>query len=216
MVQRRGRRIDGRSRGRNVRFAGARDHWIDNFDDQSLSEYTGDTGSYSFDTSTVDQGDASLTISGSTASDQNIQSSSGLDNYPSRGDIWRYKVRINNTSITRANLMFFTTDAGNTYTVAVEPGTGDFQINVWTSSSVDVVAADTTVTYSTGVWYEVEVDTSDTANNTIAAKLIDDAGNTDADISGTDSTYDTGDVGWQYNGGDASHQAWFDNARITG
>jgi len=59
---------------------------VDNFEDQDLSEYGGDTGSFSFSGTTVYDGSNALNANFGNGTTAGIASTSGLNNYPQQGD----------------------------------------------------------------------------------------------------------------------------------
>lgn len=62
---------------------------IDDFEDNDLAEYGGDTGNFDIQTSTVAEGTYAL----EATSAGRIGSDSGLPNYPQQGDTWKINVR---------------------------------------------------------------------------------------------------------------------------
>lgn len=132
--------------------------WIDTFDDTNLTEYNGDTGSFSF-SSTSTQGSDSLT---SSANSKHIRSTSGLDNYPSKGNRWEVFFRTDkvgsNSENWRQNFKFGLSDSDNYYAFRINWEQND---NIWLrkndgGSDSTLHQVDTSEQFSANEWYRAE------------------------------------------------------------
>lgn len=187
---------------------------IDRFNDQDLSEYSGDTGEFSFTTtdSEVYEGTAALVATGSTGHE--ITSSSGLDNYPSRGDTFRIRVwGVNGPE--RPIFRFFRTDSNNLYYILVDISGNDIILRKITTGTNTKLAEDTSVAYTHSGYQEIEVDTSDTANNTISVTVWDDSGTQIGSASTTDSDHDSGGIAILENASSTPAENRYDDFRIV-
>lgn len=202
--------VYGQSNGRYVDTLVA---FVDDFEDQDLTEYSGDTGSFSFtsDTSKVTEGTYALNDTGSTS--HLITSSSGLDNYPSRGDKWRADVYIGNGGNERLQLIFHRQDSNNYYWAFLEADDGTLKLRKTESGSSSDLAS-TTFSYSGSTIYQVEVDTTDTAGHDIVLTLYDEGGSQLTSITGNDSTLDSGGIGYNHNASATPAESALDNWRI--
>lgn len=92
---------------------------IDNFEDQDLSEYSGNTGSWQFSTSAL-EGSYSLEAASGASTGDTIISQSGLNAYPSRGDEIFFNAESPNSG--RIQLLFLVNDADNHYLASHDIG----------------------------------------------------------------------------------------------
>lgn len=172
---------------------------IDDLEDGDISEYGGSTGSYSANTN-APVANGSYSLKGTTPSGGGgviIRSDSGLNAYPSQGDTFRYNFQFNQTDQLQAFLFGAqSTGSGTGEAYRVEPriekGNFSLYLNDGTSNTL---AQDTSVSYSTGVMYEVGIDWA--SDGTITTTLYDDTGSQISQISATDTTYTSGGVGWR-------------------
>lgn len=176
--------------------------FFDDFEDNNITEYSGDTSLFQTDTTPVYGGSYAL-----EAQNKSGRTTSGIyrfDKTVSQGQVLRWMQYVN-TAGDEACTLFGVQSPGttkNNYGVCLERfGTNRISL-VKNASDNDVsgtVLASTTVTYSTG-WYEVEVDWQ--TNNNIKAYLRNSAGSLVASTSATDATYSSGGIGYTF---------WFQN-----
>lgn len=180
---------------------------VDSFEDQSLSEYGGDTGSFSFVTSPgVTDGTYALQNNNTGV----VQSTSGLDNYPSQGDTVRHDHHITESQAALGFLLF-TQDETNTpegYMIRPSDVSDAFQIYRVDAGSFTLLDEDTTVTFSQGD--QLEIDVSPTASGVDATCKR--SGSEIASVTTTDTTYTSGGMGWRSGGSTA---ATVDNVRLV-
>jgi hypothetical protein len=174
---------------------------IDDFEDNSISEYSGDTSLFQVDTSPVYGGTYALEPS-NTLGRTNTDGLYRTDQTVSRGQVLRWMQYVNVTAPEDdACTVFGVQTPGSTnqnYAVCLQRFGVDRMLlarNVTDNDSSGTVLASTTVSYATG-WYEVEVDWQ--TNNTITASLYTEAGTPVASTTASDSNYSSGGFGFGY------------------
>jgi hypothetical protein len=178
---------------------------FDDFEDNNISEYSGDTSLFQTDTTPVYGGAYAL-----EASNKNARTTDGIFRTAmtvSQGQVIRWMQYLNTTtgSGDEACTLFGVQSPGtnnNNYAVCLEQfGVDRFVIskNVSDNDVSGTVLASSTATYATG-WYEVQVDWR--TNNSISATVRTAAGALVATATTTDSTYTTGGIGFSF---------WFQN-----
>ena len=180
---------------------GGANTWVDNFDDQDLSEYSGQTGSYSFDTSTPYAGAASLQRTSTSGGYEQMASTSGLDNYISKGSTFQAKVRsqVNAGSADTSQMAigWGAADTGNYYQARWEADDDQFFLVRRESSvynNLDTAGTVTGGSYTAGDWLTIEVTWDDGtlggSDNDMTAKLMsDDKNTTHVTLTANDSTF---------------------------
>jgi len=189
------------------------DNLVDGFEDGDISEYSGSTGDFVVNqTSPVPNGSNRLERNESSATSSGISSTSGLNNYPERGDIFKFQV-IPANSADQIGFLFFGTSISSTYEVFLNVISGDFELR--DRDNFNTLDKDTSVSYTTGQEYAVEIDTS--SGDDIACTLIDESdGSTVSSVSATDNTYNSTFIGWQDNISNSNTSGWVvDYLRIT-
>lgn len=183
---------------------------IDDFEDNDLAEYDTTTG-FSLVTSPVSEG--TYALQGQSSGTQHImRSSSGLANYPQRGDTIEFKTRLD-TSTAKISLLFFGDGSGSNY--AAQVSTQDDWVALWKDNYATTLAS-STGTIPTGEWLTGTIETY--AGGTLTLTLTDSSGAQVATVTATDSAYSSGAVGWVVNTSGASGQqtVYVDGARIIG
>ena len=161
---------------------------IDSFEDQEFSEYSGDTGSASIVSSPVADGSYAARIN---AGENEIRSTSGLDNYPAQGDIWKFNTQIPTDGVPR--FYWGIQDSSNYYYLEFDDPNGTLRfvkVDAGTSTTLDSVA----VTFDTGAYSETEVEWRTNGRHLI--EHFDSGGNSLATLDATDTTFTSGGVGW--------------------
>ncbi len=178
---------------------------FDDYEDNNISEYSGDTSLFSVVSSPVFGGVYAL-----KASNTSGKTTDGIfrfDDTVEQGKIIRYMQYIDTTagSGDEPCTLFGVQSPGTTnqnYGVCLELfGTDRLSLSrdVDNNDTSGVVLATSTVTYSTG-WYEVEVDWQ--TDDSIDVTLYNSAGTSVASVSATDSNYTSGGYGYSF---------WFQN-----
>jgi hypothetical protein len=174
---------------------------FDDFEDASISEYSGDTTLFNPGTGFAYERSRGL----DTVGDENAQTTDGIyrtDLSVAQGQTIRYFQYINTTtgSSDEACTLFAVQSPGsnnNNYAVCLALfGVDRMTIakNVSSNESSGTILASTTATFATG-WHEVEVDWR--TNNSLTATLYRN-GTFIASTSVTDSTYTSGGIGFSY------------------
>lgn len=185
---------------------------IEDFEDGGLTEYAFDRGSSgaSLVSSPVYQGSSALEISGT---DTEMISTSGLDTYPAAGETFRFRFRSPTNEV--ANLTYGVQDHANRYFVQLDYADQYLKLVRWQNDTGDQFGIATNVPYTTGVWYDVEVEWQ--ADGTHVATLYDTDGTQLAQATGTDSTWTSGGIGFDgyYAGGGAGYYDYVTKSTAT-
>lgn len=192
---------------------------IDNFNDGSMNEYSiegGDGTNFVYETqsSVVYDGEYAARLqakdSGGTTY---ISSSSGLDNYPTTGDIISYQNYLEPESI--SGFMFGVQDANNRYRVQLWDGSnGDlFSLYKRSNGSLETLA-EKNLDPPTQEWLNIRVEWGETGD--IIANLYDSTGSFIDSISGTDTEYSDGGIGMTIaeNGSGDNRSAYYDSIKL--
>jgi len=175
---------------------------FDDFEDNSLSEYSGDTTLFRTVTSPVFGGTRALGANPVTG--RTTDGMFRFDQTIAQGNIIRYMQYVDAGASGNNDepcFLFAVQSPGTTnqnYAVCLERfGVDRISLarNVENNDVSGVVLATTTVTYSTG-WYEVEIDWR--TDNTIFVSLFNSAGTLVATTSAVDSSYTSGGYGFAY------------------
>lgn len=177
---------------------------FDDYEDNNITEYSGDTGLFSVVTSPVFGG--TYALKPSNTSGKTTDGIFRFDQTTSQGQIIRYMQYVNTAGTTDEPCVLFGVQSPGTtnlnYAVCLELfGTDRMSISrdVSNNDSSGTILASTTVSYATG-WYEVEIDWE--TDDTITASLYNSSGSLVAAASTTDSTYTSGGYGYAF---------WFNN-----
>lgn len=180
---------------------------LDSFEDGDIAEYGGDTGDFSVGTTLVYDGSNALENSSSGGTHSIIATT---DITTRQGETYDYRVRSDSGS-DRCGLFIGAQDesgasGGSGYSCRVTPGGDDIRINRRDNGSITTIA-NGTLSLNTGEWYRVIVDWA--TDGTITITVENDAGTEQGTLSGTDTNYESGGLGWHHQ--DAG--AWRDFAR---
>ena len=190
-------------------FTAIPDSVVDNFEEADLSEYS-NTGGFSVTSNTpVSDGVYSLKLINDGQANRMI-STSGLANYPERGDTFRFNVQIiDDTALPQT--MFGVQDANNFYQISIDDRSdpGEFAFVKTIGGSRTRITTDS-VSFSTGIWYLVEVEWTDP---TITATLYDDSETQVAELTADDTDFTSGGVGFR--GGQFNDDQAWDNFLTT-
>lgn len=179
--------------GDSYSFTVAVEEIVDDFEDNNISEYTGDTGAFSTVQSPVQNGNYSLEYD---ASGQEIFGT-GLSTKPSRGETLKYYGRTT-TNNDRCVTYFYVSNAvkGSVdgYGLAAPNTRGDtFQLNRYDSGSATSLASKT-FDFVIDKWYEVTVKST---SSDLTVELRDEAGTLLETLSATDNTHSGSDIGFR-------------------
>lgn len=161
---------------------------IDGFEDNDLSEYSGDTGAVTLQTSTVFDGNYAATIADG---ENEILSTSGLDNYPSQGDIFTFNTYIRAGS--KPRVYWGVQDSDDYYYLEFDDPNSTLRfVKVEAGSETTIDTA--SITFDVGVWSETKVEWRTNGRHII--EHFEDAGNKLGEIDATDSTFTQGGFGF--------------------
>jgi hypothetical protein len=167
---------------------------VDDFEDGDVAEYEFDRGSSgaSVVSSPTHSGSYALEYTGTSTE---AISTSGLNAYPSAGDTFEYWVR-GTGGADLTNFTYGVQDHANRYFVRVNVADDRFKLFKWEGNSTPGPLDKQTsgFTLSQDAWYRVKVRWGTDGSHTVT--LFDSAGSQLAQISGTDSTWTSGGVGF--------------------
>jgi len=178
---------------------------IDSFEDDDIAEYTGRTGDFNVNQTGAVDGNYYLHGEASYGANNQIVSMSGLDVYPSRGDLIRSNVRFATNS--EAIMFDWACQGGSrgedAYGIALKMETDELLLGRGKNQAphgdtkIDVATVDfSPYEYE---WLVCEIEWGDP---TITVDLYETDGNGNpsgsaiATVSGDDGTYDSGGIGW--------------------
>lgn len=187
----------------------------DDFDDNTITEYAGDTTKLGTSGTFAYSGGYGLYAT-PNPNDKTTDGIGRTDFTISQGEIIRYMQYVDTTagSADEVCTMFAVQSpvtANQNYAVCLEQfGTDRVSLvkNVQNTDSTGTVLASSTMVFGDG-WYEVEIDWQ--TNDQIDVSIYTDAGTLVATTSATDSTYTSGGFGftfWGQNGGWDSYVSW--------
>ncbi|MFC4552409.1 hypothetical protein [Halorussus sp. GCM10023401] len=184
---------------------------IDSFEDSDLAEYSFDRGSSgaSVVSNPTYGGSSVLEISNDNTE---MISTSGLDHYPSAGDVFSTWVR-GTGGADDINFMYGVQDHTNRYFVRVDFANDNLKLYRYENASATLLEKQTSgFTLSEDTWYNVEVDWRKTGAHTVT--LYDCDGGQVAQITGTDSTWTSGGIGYDAYLGSSGGTVYFDYVAI--
>lgn len=181
---------------------------VDDFEDTDLSEYEFDRGKSgaSLVTSPTYSGAYALEISGTNTE---MISMDGLEHYPAAGDVFSTWVRGTNNA-DRINITYGVQNHLNRYLARVNPEQGHVALYRYEDGE-GTLLADKSVSLSQDTWYEVNIDWQ--TDGTHVFTLFDENGNQVSQISGTDSTWTAGGIGYDAYLGDGG-TVYIDHTQI--
>jgi len=185
---------------------------VDDFEDGNISEYGGDTGKYSVVSSPTASGSRSLEFNANGFA--SIASTSGLNTYPSQGDTFRCRVRIDenddSSQVYWAAQSAVSDPDGYKWSIQISNSSFSF---IKRESGSNTTLTSTTVTPPTGEFLDVEVDWGSSGGHTLT--LFDSAGSQLAQISATDTTYTSGGIAFLVAPSGATSGVYFDHYRTV-
>lgn len=190
---------------------------IDSFEDGSLGEYSGDTGSFSVTSADALHLDNSLEATGT--GNNRLESSSGLNAYPERGDSFTFWTKATNLSPEdmRAGCQFGVNGLGHHYLVRVDYDNGEVAIVNDDGNTVDVADKSPSAgSVEANQWDKVRVDWK-SSGITATLTIGGDGESVTAEASDSDLVYDSnsGDFGWFSSISDGTENLRFDHAKIV-
>lgn len=206
--------------------------YIDNFEDGDLSEYFAPSG-YAMDNFSVSSNqvfDGNYSLEANYIYDTNTSrvavSTSGLSNYPSKGDVFSFWYRANGSYGEKPNFYFNRIDADNTYFVNINQSNGGpnyekvriFRIKNGSGTVIASSGGNGSADLPGQEWHRFEVHWN--PDDTFDFYVYDEQGNLEASGSGSDNSplEDSNGIGFNANGdsayGAGTDKIWFDYGRI--
>lgn len=182
---------------------------IDDFEDGDIAEYTGDTGQFTVQGTTVFEG-ANALEGTSDGARHRIISTAGLNAYPAQGDTFQCRIRDDTGSLT-AGIAWGVQDGNNLYRAMVSSQGDNLQLWLKENGGYNRLV-ETAVTVPQDEWLRLEIDWA--GDGTMTVTLFDSADTQLAQISATDTTFTSGGIGWIINTGGSGQAAQYDLAEI--
>jgi hypothetical protein len=202
------------------------DSVVDSFEDGNIGEYGGDTGAFSVISSDATDGQNALKLDNATTGGRGsldgISSTSGLDDYPERGDIFRCDWQPTQDiigSVNRLTIAFATqgeSESSDCYAVAINPGISEFGIGDGRISGAANLVSEQLGSLSSNTQYYIEVEWGSATNNdSITARLVETGtGTVINEVSVQDGRLDNGGVGFGVNQGSGNPEYVVDFYRL--
>lgn len=177
--------------GQSARVVFANDI-VDDYEDNDLSEYGGNTADASVQSTLVYNGTSALNVTG--GSGDPVVSTSGLDHYPTQGEPFSAFVRFDQSDDGDHGLLFFAQSTSNNdgYEVELRPGNDRFELSLNGSNTLDTDSTDPG-TYA-DEWLNVTVYPHQNGDINVTIKQVS-TGNTIATLDANDGTYSSGGFG---------------------
>ena len=159
---------------------------LESFDSESLADYNGDPGEFTFTTSPAWSGSA-LTVDGGGVSQIWTTSKGSF----SKGEEATLYIQTTNASANNQEIDFALSDANNHYRAQVDWANSTLRLRVVDGGNSSVLSS-TGFSFSTGTWYVLRItrhDSSSGTNNQIIVAMEQTGGSEIASISATDSTH---------------------------
>jgi hypothetical protein len=194
------------------------DSEIDHFEDGDISEYSGNTGAFTVQSTTVKEGSYALEGSMSSGNAVKIASSSGLPYYPQRGDSIGYWVRFSGDQ-PNPNFRWAETNSGaDRYNLDYRDDSGEWRLRSRVGDSpsqLDSFAYSPTQ----GAWYYAYVEDY-LSDGTIFVSIYEGDPTVDSNqigtLSATNSDHDTGGISFGVNDSSGgSTTAYFDHVSYS-
>jgi hypothetical protein len=177
---------------------------FDDFEDDNLSEYSGNTGYFDVVANTGAEGSYILEAGAGYEDDFTTSGIYQTSTTFGQGNTIRFMQYVDSTKDDEPCTLFGVQGSGSNYAVCLDQYPSDKLIlakDVESNDASGSVLASSTVSWSSA-WYTVEVDWL--TNNTIYVSVYNSAGTLFATTTATDSTYTSGGMGfsfWGQNGG---------------
>lgn len=178
--------------------------FLDGFEDGDISEYSGDTGTFSVQTATVYEGSNALEAAASTG--EIINTDDTIENGS------RLHARFHMDSGTSAGLMFGVDNTDNYYNAILDSSSGEIRLELTEGGSTSTVGS-TSVTVPTSEWVHVELDWQHDGNYVIT---LYDASGSEVGVLETDEAEAVFvEGGFGFSSLDGSGTKRFDNATMS-
>lgn len=197
------------------------DAYIDTFDSWDGSNYSGDTSMFTSVSSPAVSGSALGNVSDEDYYHE-IVSTSGLSNYPAKGN--RFEIYVQGDTLSSkcdVYMLFGAADGSNMYRARLKLSGGYMWLEEQSSgSSSDLAEGGVDWAFSENTYYKLEVTWDDGSingtDNEITMTVYDQDGTDPQSISAVDNTH-AGNTGWgvAYAIGATSKRVYYDEGRIT-
>ena len=168
---------------------------VEDFERSSpLNEYGGETGLFGTTSSPTYEG--SQALENDSGSFGGVNSTSGLDTYPERGDeVHAYFNNASGDNFVTFNLFSQAeADDPDRYAIGLSGVSGDLTLWKTENGSIDTLDS-SSLSDTTSGWYRVEITTD---SSTVSADLYDDSSDDHlASVSASDSTFSSGGIGFR-------------------
>lgn len=186
---------------------------VDGFEDNDISEYSGDTTAWSTQSTTVHNG--TYALEGTPRNNRIFSANgSGLNYYPNRGSTIRFWTRSDDVSNAGMEFHFFsnsTSSINSGYAIWYDPGTTNLTLSRWDGGARTDLST-TNISLTDGQWFEIVITDN---SGTITATAYSESGTQLAQVSATDSTYSYRGIGFGNNPGNQDDSRYFDAVRAT-
>lgn len=183
---------------------------IDDFEDGDISEYEGDTSGFNVQQAVAKDGSYALEGTNVT-SGHLISSTSGLSSYPSQGSNFSGHIRFTNVSAGTGFILFGTQNETSTpggYEVRFKPFTDEVELTVRDGNGGTTTLDSTALTHKNNVWYKTEVQWG--SDGSIDVTIYNESGSQITTLSGADTSYSSGGIGFRHDHSSASESTFFD------
>jgi hypothetical protein len=184
---------------------------LESFEDQSIADYGGNTGDFSVQSSTVHDGSYALECSSGSFNTATTIADTGVT--VEQGETLICAVNISGANYGGGMIFGAQSEAASPdcYVLQIGDG-GGFALKKFSGGSTSTITSQGSVGLSTGVWYELEVNWQ--TDGTMDCTLYDSGGSTVASISGSDTAYTSGGIGFY--GVYANSATYFDHYQTSG
>lgn len=180
----------------------------DDFDDGDISEYSGETGSATVQSSTAVSGSA-LNLSTTGGDNPDLFSTSGLNAYPERGETFSFRANLDTDRI--RGRYYFGLQGGEsfgdgTYRVLLDDNQNQLALGVSDSSGSGTTLDTDSIDFPNDQFLYVEVDYGDTVQDEIEVTVYDDDPDdggsqlaqvfVDESADSVSASWDSGGIGW--------------------
>lgn len=184
---------------------------VDDFEDGNFAEYEFDSGTstgVSIENTPTRSGANVLKISGVN---REMISTSGLETYPSSGDVFSCWVQGTN-GLDDVNFTYGVQNYDNRYYVNLDFASDLFGVFKYENGSTTTLATDDSLTLTEDRWYNIEVDWRQVGTHTVT--LYDSTGARVAQVTTSDTTWLDGGIGFDAYLGSSGGSVYFDYVAI--
>lgn len=207
--------VVGSGTGTTVRLQSGNSTFED-FEDDAEGDYTGETGSFSIQSTTVHDGSFAAQVDYDGLNGAVVHNDSPLPGEPpGPGENFQFWIRAETDNAVHATFGGSGDFDSNTYYVALLPGSDEMQMGERSGGSTE--QSNTTSTSPTGpdTWYRFVIYWRTDNATAIRAELFDGSGTSLGNATITDTSLGAGGLGFRV-GGPSGHSGYYDTYNITG